>query len=379
MSNIIQDITKNFSGIFKSRTKGSVIGVDVGSSAIKIVQLKNENGVAVLETYGAVSFGGYVEGSYVGQAVNPNHDQTIQAIGDLIKEANITTMNSAVAIPSASSLVFLVELPATVSEKDLATVVPTEARRYIPVPITEVSLDWWVIPEAQVVEGTDDSPEQKKEMKQKPKRVLVAAIHNEALTRFQEVVRDAKLQTGFFEIEMFSNVRSCVGQDLSTVVLIDFGASKTKVSIVNRGVLQDFHIINRGAQDITRVLSTGLNVPLKKAEEIKKKFGMNENPEFPQTPGIISGSLEYVMAEINNLILGYEKKYSQSIDKIIITGGGSSLGGLVEFAGTKLPAQVMKSDPFAKVKTPAFLDPVLAEVGSEFGVALGLAMRKLSQ
>jgi len=378
MNNIFQDITKSFSGIFKGRSRGSVIGVDVGSSAIKIVQLKNENGVAVLETYGAVSFGSYVENAYVGQAVNPNHDQTIQAMGDLMKEANITTADSAVAIPSASSLVFLLEIPSTVTQKDLATVIPTEARRYIPVPITEVSLDWWVIPEAQIIEGTDDSPHQDIQNKKHSKRVLVAAIHNEALGRFQEVVRDAKLATGFFEIEMFSNVRSCVGQDLSTVVLIDFGASKTKVSIVNRGVLQDFHIINRGSQDVTRVLATGLNLTLKKAEEVKKKVGLGESSEFPQTSSIISGSLEYVMAEINNVILGYEKKHNQSINKILITGGGSAMNGLVEYATSKFPAPVLKSNPFSQVKTPAFLDPVLAEVGSEFGVALGLAMRKLT-
>jgi Tfp pilus assembly PilM family ATPase len=107
MTNILQDITKNLSSLFKGKSKGSVIGVDIGSSSIKIVQLKNENGIAVLETYGAVSFGSYVQNSYNGQAVNPTHDQTIKAISDLIKESNITSFESAVAIPSASSLVFL--------------------------------------------------------------------------------------------------------------------------------------------------------------------------------------------------------------------------------------------------------------------------------
>lgn len=378
MSNIIQDITKSFSGIFKTKAKGSVVGVDIGSSSIKIVQLKNDNGVAVLETYGAVSLGNYVENSFVGQAVNPNHDQTIQAIKDLVQEANLTSMNAAVAIPSASSLIFLLELPYSISEKELSTVVPTEARRFIPVPITEVSLDWWVIPQEQVIEGTDDSPVSDVPLDKRPKKVLVAAIHNQALSRFQEVVRDANFQTGFFEIEMFSNVRSCIGSNLSTVVLIDFGASKTKVSIVNRGVLQDFHIINRGSQDITRVLTTGLNVSFEKAEEVKKRFGLSPNSDFPQAAEIVSSSLEYVMAEINNIILSYEKKYSQSIDSIIITGGGSALPGLVEFSESKLPASVSKSDPFSRVRTPAFLDAVLAEVGPEFGVAIGLAMRKLN-
>jgi type IV pilus assembly protein PilM len=378
MNNFLQDITKNISSLFKNTNSNSVIGVDIGSSSIKIVQLKNENGIAVLETYGSVSFGSYVQNSYVGQAVNPSHDQTIQAINDLIKEANITTLSSAVSIPSASSLVFLLELPATVPEKDFANVIPLEARRYIPVPMTEVSIDWWVVPHDEVFEGNEDSEENQQIKKIRPVRVLVAAIHNEALKRFQEVVKDAKLSSDFFEIEMFSNVRSCIGKDLSTVALVDFGAAKTKVTVVYRGILQDFHIVNRGSQDLTRVLSTGLNIPILKAEELKKKHGLLPNDDHKEMGDIISSSLEYTVAEINNIILSYEKKYSQSIDKIMLTGGGSALPGLVEFMSSKLPAPVSRANPFSHVKSPAFLEPILADVGPEFGVALGLAMRKLS-
>jgi len=378
MANILQDITKSFSSLFRNKSQGSVIGVDIGSSSIKVVQLKTEGGIAVLETYGAVSFGSYIPNSYIGQAVNPSHDQTIQAINDLIKEANITTLSAAVSIPSASSLVFLIELPATVPQKEFANVIPLEARRYIPVPMTEVSIDWWVVPHDEVFEGNEDSGEIENIKKIRPVRVLVAAIHNEALGRFQEVVKDAKLSSDFFEIEMFSNVRSCIGKDLSNVVLVDFGAAKTKVTVVYRGVLQDFHIVNRGSQDLTRILSTGLNIPVTKAEEVKKKYGMLPNEEYKESENIIAGSLEYTMAEINNIILSYEKKYNQSIDKIIITGGGSALPGLLEYVSKKLPAPVSKSHPFSHVKSPAFLDPILAEVGPEFGVALGLAMRKLT-
>jgi len=378
MTNILQDITKNFASLFGSKKSGSVIGVDIGSSSIKIVQLKNDNGVAVLETYGAVSLGSYVENSYVGQAVNPTHDQTIQAIKDILKEANITSLRSAVAIPSASSLVFLLELPKAVTQKDLATIVPTEARRFIPVPISEVSLDWWMIPEGDASEGNDDAPTEIVGVKNDKKKVLVAAIHNEALSRFQQVVKDANFSADFFEIEMFSNVRSCVGSRRETIALVDLGASKTKVSIVSRGVIQDFHIINRGSQDITRVLSTGLNISLAKAEEFKKKFGMMENEEYPESKSIISGSLEYVMSETNAIILAYEKKYNQSIDTVMVTGGGASLAGIVEYMQTKLPSTVIKSSPFSQVKVPVFLESVLEEIGSDFGVAIGLALRKLS-
>ncbi len=378
MANPLKDILGTFSGLLKTSEGKSAIGVDIGSSSIKVVQIKKERGRAVLETYGSLSTGPYAGGA-VGQVVPVSEEQLVLALADLLKESNVTTKNSALSIPAASSLVFLVELPSTVQEKDLSMIIQTEARKYIPVPITEVSLDWWVVPKRLTADVTDDSPlPTKEEINEETLKVLVAAIHNDTLHKYQGLVSDSKLQTDFFEIEMFSNTRAVIGQDLSNIMIIDVGASKTKISIVDRGVIQDFHIINKGSQDITTSLATGLQIPFIEAEEMKKKFGLDENPKTPKAREIIQSTLEYIFFDINNVVLNYEKKYNKSVSKVILTGGGVMLKGFHSLAQTKLGTQVVLGNPFSKIQSPAFLENVLAESGPEFGVAAGLALRKLS-
>jgi len=376
-NNPLQSIFSKFSGMIKSSGGGSAIGIDIGASAIKIVQIKKESGRAVLETYGSLSLGPYAEGQ-VGQVVPVTEEQLVLALGDLLKESNTTTKNSALSIPASSSLVFLMELPPGVAEKDLTGIIQTEARKYIPVPITEVSLDWWVIPKRPEDGLTDDSPKPtKEEIRDEKTKVLVAAIHNDTLNKYQGLVADAKLQTDFFEIEMFSNLRAVIGQDLSNIMIVDIGASKTKISIVDRGVIQDFHIINKASQDITTALSVGLQVPFAEAEEMKKRFGLEDNPKYPKAREITQSTLEYIFFEINNVVLNYEKKYNKSIGKVILTGGGVMLKGFMDLAPKKFNTGISLGNPFSKIQSPAFLEHVLAESGPEFGVAAGLALRKL--
>lgn len=136
MVNFLQNIFK--------KTDDSVIGVDIGSSSIKIVQLRKKRGRAILETYGEIALGPYT-GIAVGQVTSLPADKIAEAIKDLIREANVTTLSAGVSIPFKSSLVTLMELPVT-DEKQLKEMIPLEARKYIPVPISEITLDWWVIP-----------------------------------------------------------------------------------------------------------------------------------------------------------------------------------------------------------------------------------------
>ena len=135
MSNFLQRI-------FKENNQ-SVIGVDIGSSSVKVVQLKKHRGKAVLETYGEIALAPYA-GLDVGQVTNLPSEKIAEAIKDILKEANVTSLISGVSIPFKSSLVSLIELPKA-SDDELKEMIPLEARKYIPVPISEVTMDWWVI------------------------------------------------------------------------------------------------------------------------------------------------------------------------------------------------------------------------------------------
>jgi cell division ATPase FtsA len=110
--------------------------------------------------------------------------------------------------------------------------------------------------------------------------VLVVAIHNDVLSDFSTIVSNAKLNTTFFEIEMFSTIRSAIESEDAprSVLVFDMGASATKIYIVERGIVKESHNINKGSQDITLNVASALNVPIDHAEKLKRNFG-NNTPE----------------------------------------------------------------------------------------------------
>jgi len=377
LKKIISGGLSSLSGIFKSqKSSDSVFGIDIGSSAIKVVQLKKKGGKAVLETYGALSLGPYGN-TDVGVVTNLGTDDISRALTDVMKESNITTLSGVIAIPSSSSLIFTITLPAKISEDQLSTIVPIEARKYIPVPISEVTLDWFLIPQ-EIDNFEDNINEQKDKAVVEPKlEILVVAIHNDTLSRFQEILTKTNIHSDSFEMEIFSNIRSSFNNDLAPVLLMDFGASKTKLSIVESGVVRVFHVVNRGSQDITKNISQSLSVPFKEAEKMKRSIGLDASVNA-QVADIVRLSTDYIFSDTNSVVLAYEKKYNKSISKVVMTGGGSLLRGLLERAVANFHMEVVYSDPFGKTEAPAFLQPVLQTSGPEFAVAVGLALRQLS-
>lgn len=378
LKKIISGGLANLSNIFaSSKSSGSALGIDIGSSAIKVVQLKKKGGKAVLETYGALSLGPYGKAD-VGTVTNLGTDDIAKALLDVMKESNITTSNGVVAIPSSSSLIFTITLPAKVTEDQLPTVVPIEARKYIPVPISEVTLDWFIVPQ-EVMNFENDAmdkpsdivaPEQKVE-------VLVVAIHNDTLSRYQEILTKTEIHSDSFEMEIFSNIRSSFNYDLAPVLFMDFGASKTKLSIVEAGVVRVFHVVNRGSQDISKNISSSLGIPFSEAEKLKRSVGLDAASNA-EVADIVRLSVDYIFSDTNSVVLAYEKKYNKSISKVIMVGGGSLLRGLHERALESLHTEVAYGDPFGKTEAPAFLKQVLELSGPEFSVAVGLALRQLS-
>ena len=312
----------------------------------------------------------------VGAVTNLSVEKLSQALADVIRESGITTRDGALSIPSAASLVFLIDLPAVINEKDLAGIVPTEARKYIPVPISEITLDFWVIPKKE--ESIADSAESDAAEKQASKtEVLIAAIHNDTIQKYKDIVKGSPVDSTFFEIEVFSAIRSTFSHELSTVLLLDFGASKTKLSIIEYGIVRSFHIINRGSYDITNALSKSLSIPFSRAEEIKREFGLQGDPADKNVAEIAKLTTDFIITETNSAILQYEKKNNKTITKIVLSGGGALLPGFFEACKGRFSTEVVRGNPFGKVEAPAFLTPVLTETGPEFAVAVGLALRKL--
>ena len=374
MNNPFKDILSSIK-IFNDTTGDSAVGIDIGSSSIKVVEIKKSKGKVSLQTYGMISLGSYAD-TDIGKITNLPPEKIALAVKEVLKQSGVVTNSAAISLPIQSSLIFSVELPSQIKEGEIASIIPTEARKYIPVPITEVSLDWFLIPQRETSFEESHNPNIQN-IEQPKKEVLVVAIQNDAISKFKVISEQSSLDVSFFEIEIFSSIRANLEHELSLVLLVDMGASRTKLSLVEFGIVKSFHTIPRGGADITDAISKSLNIPFGKAEEKKKEFGLYGDPTEKDLASIIKVHIDYIFSETNNVLLGYERKYNQAVSKVILTGGGSMLKGLKEVASGNFKSEIETGNPFSKVGAPEFLEKVLENIGPEFAIAIGLALRKL--
>ena len=380
---ILDTLRSSLAGGGGSNRSGGVLGVDIGSSSIKVVQLRKERGRAVLETYGEIALGPY-SGTEVGRATHLQPQDLARALSDLMSESNVTATNSGVSVPFSASLTSVIEMP-NMPVAQLNHMIPLEARKYIPANINEVMLDWFVIPDDPAKEEWTRARSLATNTEQaapKKTEVLLVAIHNEVLNNFQALTQQAGLNVGFYELEIFGAVRSSLSHGIAPVMVVDIGAATTKVYIVERGIIRFSHLINLGAQDLTLGISRSLGWNFDRSERVKREQGLlvrqgHEQEGDEQVKEALLSTLGRIFSDINRVLLSYEKKYGRNVSRVVLAGGGSGLPGLPAYASELVSVDIELSDPFDKIQTPAFLDDVLKEVGPEFAVAVGMALRRM--
>jgi type IV pilus assembly protein PilM len=369
-----------FKGLASRQSDGSVLGVDIGASSAKLVQLRASHGTAILETYGEIALGPYAN-QPIGKVVQLPAEKMAEALTDLMKEANVTAKTAGVSIPFSSSLVSVLDLP-KVDAESLKRIIPIEARKYIPVPVSEVSLDWFVIPQDEKQDSAFDQLQTQSAIQVKGQEVLLVAIQNKTLQMFQSVMQTVGLATSFYEIEIFSAIRSALGHGLAPMMVVDLGAGSTKMYIVERGVVRMTHLLTLGGQHVTETLGRTMGWEFEKAERVKRERGfvdasaysLEENERIKEA---LLSTLSRVFSEVNRVLLSYGQRYNKNVSSVVLTGGGASLPGIADVAKKSLSAEVVIADPFSRTDAPAFLGEVLRTIGPVFSVTVGLALRKL--
>ena len=349
-------------GFLKAKA-GKVVGIDIGMFSTKVVQLRYESERAILESYGELLNERYfktaagVGGGFLRYA----EDDLVNLIKDVIAESNINARDAVFSIPAASSFVIKIMLP-KISAKEVESAIPFEARKYVPIPIAEVLLDWDIIP------GKDEQQTE----------VLLVAIPREIVAKYRRVGTAAGLNIKGLEVETFSLVRSLIGHDPTPQVVINLGYRTTTLAIVDQAKLRISHNFDRGSLELTKALERGLNVNLERAEQVKRDIGLGERIEEKEISSIMIPLLSTLFGEIERVIDIYNRKSPRKIQKVILTGGGSQLKGIVEFAATTFGIEVSKGNPFGRIVSPPFMQPILREIGPYFSVAAGLALRGIS-
>lgn len=359
---------------FTAKKEDSVLGVDIGASSLKVVQLRKEKGKAVLETYGELSLGPY-GGAEIGQATNLSAEQITETLKDLLREAKVTTTSCGVSIPHSRSFLTLVDLPYRRDQKEQRTVIELEARKFIPAPISEVQLDWFVVPKRDPAQSTIGEETAGESSQGAKIEVLLVAVHNDELTFLQKIIAGSGLVASFYEIEIFSTIRAVADEPVKPVMVIDVGAASTKVYVIEHGVVALSHAVSIGSQDITRSIAISGNVSIAQAEALKKREGFGDGGALGAPELVFSR----IFSEVRRVVVQYETTHKKAITSIVFTGGGGITKELGIYAKSIFSIDVHVADPFAKTEAPAFMRSVLEGIGPEFAVAVGLALRKLEE
>ncbi len=365
---------KILDSLLHNKSNESVVGVDIGSSFIKVVQLHKKAGKAVLDTYGEIALGPLAN-LEVGQATNLPVEKIVEAINDLFEEAKVTSRNLVFSLPLSSTLVTVIEMPDLGADK-LKEMIPLEARKYIPTPVAEVSLSHWIIP--SVTRTYVDPDKEDAQKGEKPMvEVLLVAVHNDILAKYTEIATKLGATSAAFEIEIFSSIRSTLGRDGSPTMIVDIGSATTKVVVTEEGVVRSSHSVNVGSQDVTLALSRARGISMLDAEEMKRAFGLTGDPNDPSIAEITRLAVERILGEANRVLTNYQHVKRVNISKVVLVGGGVLLKGILEVAETMFGTTVVHGVAFQKVEAPAVIAPLLTEAGPEFATAVGLALRNL--
>ena len=364
-----------FWNFFKIAPKG-FIGVDIGTFSIKIVEVSRAGKRKKLENYGEIQAEALYEKpfrTFEQSTLTVSHKDVVRSINAVLREARIKSNQAYFSIPDFSSFFTTFTLPA-MTEEELPQAVNYEAHQHIPLPLQEVTLDWQVI--------------ERKTMNQQkvtPFKILLVAVPNEVIQQYQEIAKDVKLELLSLEAEVFDLARALIGEreENETVALVDIGARSTTVSIIDKGVLKVSHSFDTSGNDLTDVISKGLNLDYQQAENAKKKYGL-----LASESATSDSAVKEAMLPLIDLILDEVKKISSSfneteeigqkeIQKIILAGGTAFMPGLSQYFSKELQKPVVIADPFANIYYPPILEKDLKAIGPSFAIALGSALRGL--
>lgn len=338
--------------MFFSRAN-SKLGIDIGTSSIKAVQLKKEQEKYFLETYGYVNVA-------LENAPREGYDaivHTAEILKQLLARAGITVKKAVASLPNNIVFVSMIDMP-DMSEKELKGAIEFEARRYVPLPLEEVTLSWSVLREP-VKEGAK-------------LKVLLTAVPTGAIENYLKMFKLAGLEPQALEIEALALIRSLVGKRQDSFIIIDIGARNTSLNLVDKGFLRVSRNLPIGGETITSAIAASLKVSYARAEQFKKDLGLGS--EFQQIPQAMRPPIESIKNEAAQLINIYESG-GGSIAEIIFAGSGSRLPGMVKYFSDIGP-KVGLGDPLKFISYDQKLKTNLEEIGLTLSVAIGLAMRE---
>lgn len=354
-----------------SFTTKKALGIDIGASSIKLVEVSLAGKKKRVENYAEFRFDSGENGFRAFDKDNLllNSDDVAMILQSLLKKVGIKQKKVAFSIPDFSTFFTTLSLP-PMADAEVAQAVQFEARHYIPLPLSEVVFDW------KIIDRQDDLPGPKL-------KILLVAVPLKVLESYQRVANLCQLELKGLEAEVFGLVRSSASMEAEKkkfqdpVCFVDFGWQSTTVSIVENRNLRLSHSLDISGQSFTKALQEGLNISEKEAEKMKRENGFD--PKNQKAFQILSDKANLVAMEAEKIMQNFSNSENKEVKEILLSGGTATIFGLKDYLAGRLQKNVSTVQPFSQFEYPIALEERMQALGPSFAVALGVALMGAEQ
>lgn len=342
-------------GIFSSDT--NLIGIDVGSTSVRLVQLKKSGNKPSL-----VAFGSAQLPKNIAQSDSKLDQQKVaHIIKQVVKSSNVNTKNVVASLPGSAVFTTVVKLP-PMSSHELQQAVKYQAEQNIPLRLDEVKIDWQVIRENPTT---------------KELAVMIVAATKTKVERLVQVFDMAELDVVYLETSSIAAARALATSTDPLIMIVDIGDTSTEFTIVENGIVTHTRSIPSAGNALTRVIAKNLGLDEAQAEQFKRKFGLSQDKLEGQVFKTMKPVLNNITDEIERSIKFYQEQYGGSVQKIVLTGGGSYLLEIISYLKSVLNLEVVYGNAWVNVNYQPSVAERLSQNSLEFSTAVGLAMREV--
>jgi len=344
------------------RGNKSMVGVDIGSSSVKAVELQGKNGDFQLVSLGYEAL--QADSVVDGQIMELN--AVSSAISNIFNEHKIKTTKVAAGVNGHSVIVKNIVLPQMTGE-ELRESFAWHAEEHIPFDISDVNLDY------HVTGSTTDAI-----------HVLLAACKRDKIANLKQTIQLAGKQPSVIDVDAFA-LQNCYELNYDPepgqiVALLNIGASTTNINILNGNRSVFTRDASFGGNQYTSLLQKELGLNFDQAEQVKRGRPLPEGVEPREIEPILDTVSDILSLEIQKTMDFYRATVEDgesAVQKILISGGGSKLNGLVEFLARQFEIPVEVFDPFRKIRVDSrgFDPEYMREIVPEMAIAVGLALR----
>lgn len=375
-------------GLF-GESNTSFLGIDIGSSSIKVVELKKKKDKVALVTYG---FSDRLAENYTD--INKLDIKSITStIESIVRKAGFSSSHNVVSsLPTYTVFSSIINLSGNLNPKDLESAIQWEAKKVVPLPLKDIYLGWqkiggeglesknsfWSDNLAKIKLTKDQAkPDTAAPKVKNSNKILLIGAPKNLIKSYAYTFKTLKFNLVSLETEVFGLIRSLIGNDKATSMIVQIGANSTNIFIVDKGVPVLSRSIDVGGLAITKAIGRTLNISLEKAEQFK--YDLAASSQGAAMPKMISDIVAPIFNEIKYVMEVFASKEGYIVEKIILTGGSAMLHGLPDYLSNALDVNVVIGDPWFRVAYPVEIKPVLEQIGPRLAVAIGLAMSEFDK